>query len=522
MKRHQGYVGIFLGLCLAPFSAYSAIPIDLSKQPSTFLKSAIEIKRVSQDIDFNKTQHIRITQSYHGYPVWGGDGVVHMPSNSLTSSTKMNGKLYNNLQADLPNATFNNRQSDLAMQHAVIHYQQQVGAQPEISNKKSYLMVYVDKENKAHWAFHLQFYAAPLQANGMPAKPTYIMDAETFAIYKNWDDIKTDTVESGGVGGNLKTGELMYDNNHLANFLVERNPLTQMCSLQNNYVIVKDDRNQKLVEFSCVTPSAEHNNLYWNILDDQANGGFSPNNDAIFTISQLKIMYQNWYGIAPVTENGHAAAVTVYTHAKMENAYWDGKVNNEWLIKLGDGASRMYPSTATGVIAHELGHGFTEQHSNLVYAEQSGGLNESFSDMADQAAQFYALGKNNWMHDAEIMKADGKALRYLDEPTKDCENYRTPGESCSINHMRQYKQTTNVHYSSGLFNHVFYLLGTSQNWNTKKAFDVMVKANMHYWTPNTTFAEAACGVMSAAADYQYDRETVIAAFDLVGIDVRKC
>ena len=52
-----------------------------------------------------------------------------------------------------------------------------------------------------------------------------------------------------------------------------------------------------------------------------------------------------------------------------------------------------------------------------------------------------------------------------------------------------------VHFSSGIFNKTFYLLGTAEGWNTKKAFDVMVKANMAYWTPNIDFHHAAnCGV----------------------------
>jgi pseudolysin len=190
---------------------------------------------------------------------------------------------------------------------------------------------------------------------------------------------------------------------------------------------------------------------------------------------------------------------------------------------LGDGGVVKYPSTAIGVIAHEIAHGFTEQHSNLVYDAQSGGLNESFSDMSDQAAQYYAYnGKNNWMHDAEITKAEGRALRYLDQPSKDCYGVKTPGVNCSIDHVSQYSDHTDVHYSSGIFNRVFYLIGTAKGWNARKTFNVMVKANTDYWTPNTTFSEAACGVINAAKDYKYNLNAVMRAFDVVGVDTGKC
>ena len=178
----------------------------------------------------------------------------------------------------------------------------------------------------------------------------------------------------------------------------------------------------------------------------------------------------------------------------------------------GDGVKLFYPLTSLGVGAHELSHGFTSQHSNLTYEKQSGGLNESYSDMAAQAAEFYALGKNSWQIGPEIVKGKG-ALRYMDDPTKDGK---------SIAHVDDYTDDLNVHYSSGVFNKVYYTLGTSKNWDPRKAFDVMVKANTDYWNANSTFADAACGVMHATEDYGYSTDAVINAFNVVGIDVSSC
>jgi Zn-dependent metalloprotease len=65
-------------------------------------------------------------------------------------------------------------------------------------------------------------------------------------------------------------------------------------------------------------------------------------------------------------------------------------------------------------------------------------------------------------------------------------------------------------------------LGTSEGWDTKKAFDVMVQANSHYWTSRVSFVEAACGVISAAEDHGFDVATVLAAMAGVGIDTSSC
>ena len=74
-----------------------------------------------------------------------------------------------------------------------------------------------------------------------------------------------------------------------------------------------------------------------------------------------------------------------------------------------------------------------------------------------------------------------------------------------------------VHYSSGVFNKAFYTLATKSGWNTRKAFDVFVLANQLYWTPTSTFNQAACGVQQAASakGSGYPVADVTAAFSAV-------
>ena len=135
--------------------------------------------------------------------------------------------------------------------------------------------------------------------------------------------------------------------------------------------------------------------------------------------------------------------------------------------------------------------------------------------MAAQAAEFYSVGKNSWQIGPEIFKGDG-ALRYMDDPKKD---------GWSIDHMKDIDSLIwpDPHLVAGVFNKAFYLLATSTGWDTHKAFNVMVKANMHYWTSSmSTFAEAACGVLSATQDYHYNSDAVKNAFMQVGIDTKTC
>jgi vibriolysin len=50
----------------------------------------------------------------------------------------------------------------------------------------------------------------------------------------------------------------------------------------------------------------------------------------------------------------------------------------------------------------------------------------------------------------------------------------------------------------------------------------MVNANMHYWTANSTYQDAACGVVKAAKDLKYDIAAVTTAIKGVGIDASHC
>ena len=493
------------------------------------------VKETSRGVDFNKTTHIRIQQTYAGYPVWGSDSIVHVPHNThaalahLTAGTTMNGTMYQNLAADLntpPAETLTSEQMRKAVIYAAALYQKKTGTKThDLSKVKKSLIVYVDNEYKAHWAYLITFLTGA--SNGMPAMPTYIVDASSFTIYEEWNDVQTtnkEAAQGGGFGGNPKMGKLIYDglmgNQPVLN--IKRDAAKNLCYLENDAVESKDASHQlgplgsaPVAQFKCNSPDSQHNNVYWSGDLDTVNEGYSPANDALYIGEVIKDMYQTWYGLPVLSQGGKPLKLKLNVHVTdffgqpMDNAMFIPFTNEMYF---GDGAKMFYPLSSLGVGAHEISHGFTSQHSNLTYQKQSGGLNESFSDMAAQAAEFYAHGTNNWQIGPEIVKGNG-ALRYMDDPTKDGK---------SIGHVSNYNDGLNVHHSSGIFNKVFYLLATAPHWDTKKAFDVMVQANMHYWTANATFANAACGVMKATHDHNYDTSGAMQAFNGVGIDASKC
>lgn len=515
-------------LCLG-ISAYAATPMDLHNQSFSMLQSLLKkessLKQISSTTDFNKINHIRFKQIYLGYSVWGGDAIAHIPYNGdvkklSSNKSTMDGVIYHNLTADLkdtPSYVFGEPQAEKAFNQAASIYEKKSGAMQITQRIKPELMVYIDNDNKAHWAYQISFTVDTLTS--IPVKPVYIIDAISFQVYETWNNLHTlDDASGGGFGGNIKSGKRIYDGlgNDYPSLSMQRDSKNSICFLQNKDVIVKDFRKNSQIKFVCPEASQSHNSIYWDADQDTVNGAYSPGNDALYIGIVVKEMYQKWYGIPVLMSGEKPMVLNMFVHKNMENAYWDSKE-----MIFGDGGRDFYPLVSLGIGAHEISHGFTEQHSNLVYNRQSGGLNESFSDMAAQAAEFYSTGKNNWQIGPEIMKVNGLALRYMDEPTKDCHG-SLPGENCSINHIKDYSPNIDVHYSSGIFNKAFYLLSTSPGWDTKKAFDVMVQANSHYWTPTSDFKKAACGVIYAAKDYGYKSEMVKKAMAKVGIDTASC
>jgi Zn-dependent metalloprotease len=177
----------------------------------------------------------------------------------------------------------------------------------------------------------------------------------------------------------------------------------------------------------------------------------------------------------------------------------------------GDGGSTFYPLVSVDVAAHEMSHGVMSSEANLTYSGESGGLNESNSDIFGAIVEFYAnnsqdtpdwwigerIYKSNWSTGSFVQT---KALRYMDDPAKDGKS-----PACWTSNIG----SLDVHYSSGPGNHMFYLLaagGTSKcngqavtGIGKDKAARIWYKAVADYMTSSTNYAGARTAVLNAAA-----------------------
>jgi pseudolysin/vibriolysin len=482
----------FIAASFAATGAFAAERVNLDKQvASKSANNGLQVK-IHEHLGVNandlQSEHSHVfangrtvtrhVQLHQGVPVWSEVVVEHRDIGQTTPTVR--GNLLKNLHNDLPSVKPTLSQADILARAKTL-------AQIfDTENDKAKLFVKQNANGVAHLVYLVSFNAANTET---PSRPFYLMDANTGAVIDQWNGIHTALIGTGP-GGNTKTGQYEYGTNFGKLDVVQSGTT---CSLNSTNVATYN-----LNELTKI-PSAPFSYTCPRNTTKAINGGFAPMNDAHYFGGIVFSMYQGWLGIRPISQK---LLMRVHYKRSYENAFWDGTA-----MHFGDGASTFYPLVSLDVASHEISHGYTEQHAGLVYSGMSGGMNEAFSDMAGEAAEYYNKGSNDFLVGAEIFKT-GTALRYMNNP---------PLDGHSIDNAANYNSTLDVHYTSGVYNKAFYLLATTTGWNTRKAFEVMADANRLYWTANSTFNQGACGVQNAAANRGYVVADVTAAFSKVGV-----
>ncbi len=499
-------MGCLLHLSSAVFAAEKVV-FSRSKATSLQQQELLmhQLTTLSVHLDAHGARHTRYQQYHQGVPVWGAYIAKH---EILGRKNYSQGLVYQHLEEDLGEKPDSYESASPILDEVYARY-----PKSNFSKKNVQAIIYIDEQEVAHWAY--QILITYHNEHSRPEKLAFIVDAKTGKIYKVWDTIKTlMKVDGLGFGGNARIGKIQYGQDRPPLSLV-RNESKSICLMQNQFVTVQDMHSQYFGRSPIASFDCAETGPYWTGENqdgyDETNQAYSPINDALYIGTLIHDFFSDWYhldALGGTKEDPKTLIMRVHYGKSYENAFWDGQQ-----MSFGDGAKAMYPLVVLSVAAHEIAHGFTEHHSNLYYIGQSGAINESFSDMAAQAAEYYAHGKNSWTIAHDAIKDREKVLRDMRNPSSDGK---------SIDNKNHYYSELDVHYASGVYNRFFYLLANTPNWDTKKAFDVVLKANMDYWVPTSGYEDAACGVLWSAEDLDYSIADVRAAFKKVGIEAKKC
>ncbi len=475
-------------------SVHAAELIKLTKQQgiptdSSLLKQSMtaQLKEIKKS-----TEHTRFQQVIDGIPVFGHHVMYHHNAHHGYYSGHWIHLLPKEKTALFKSPIYLNANDAIliAKENFQTTKQVQDGIHAKYRHEQAKLYYYFDDAHQLKKVYLVSFFAENEQGQN-PARPYYLVDANTKEIIQYWDGLTTNQIGTGP-GGNEKIGRYEYGKDY-PNLDISVKEDGKTCQMTNDHVetihLHHEIMGGSVYDYLCSLQNS----------DDETNGAYSPLNDAHYFGNIIFDMYQNKYNITPLS---FKLKMRVHYGNNYENAFWDGSS-----MTFGDGADNFYPLVALDVAAHEVSHGLTEQNSGLEYWGQSGGLNESFSDMAGKAAEFYMHKENKWSLGADITKGQ-LPIRYMDNPSRD---------GNSIGDVRDFEPSLDPHFSSGVFNRLFYTLATTEGWNTEKAFEVFLKANLYYWEPESTFFEAAEGVLQATRDLNYKSEDVLNAAQTVGI-----
>jgi bacillolysin len=172
-----------------------------------------------------------------------------------------------------------------------------------------------------------------------------------------------------------------------------------------------------------------------------------------------------------------------------------------------------FTAGALDIVAHEITHGVTEFTSDLIYLNESGALNESFSDIIGSSVEAFFQPEGNgtqrsdYLIAEDVVRGSRNGIRSMADPRAygDADHYSV--------RFTGTEDGGGVHTNSGIPNHVFYLAvegGTNRvsglavqgvgDANRVQIETVFYRAVTQLLPSNATFAMARAATVQAARD----------------------
>ncbi len=266
--------------------------------------------------------------------------------------------------------------------------------------------------------------------------------------------------------------------------------------------------------------------------------------DAHYGVGLTYDFYKNIFGRNGIDGNNGATYSRVHYSNSYDNAFWSDSC---FCMTYGDGSS-FTTLTSIDVAGHEMSHGVCARTANLTYRGESGGLNEANSDIFGTMVEFMAHGGGTttvpnytninstinvyWTGATTPTPSTSKAVPaanyYIGEQLATASYYRPlrfmhkPSlDGKSPDAWSKSLGRLDVHYSSGVANHFFFLLSHGSQIDTfsdgiqspmangvtsiaglgnDKAARIWYRALTVYMTSSTNYAAARTATLSAAAD----------------------
>lgn len=410
----------------------------------------IDFNQVGEEKDRLGMEHLRFKQTVNGIPLSHGNWIVHTLGNKVVS---MNGHLIEAFASVQPSVSESN-----ALNTALAYIDGDVYAW-EIAAEEEVLQEVLQDPNATHFPkgsleYFVSDYKKDSQSNHLnwkfdvysiePLKKMEVfVDALDGSIVHAYNQIHDADTNITAVTGYLDTQDIVADWTGTQMRLVE--------SGRGNGIITTDLNNGTSgpgVDFT-------HPDNLW---DETSVSRFAT--DAHFGTEMTYDYFYDNFGRNSIDNNGFILRSRVHYSTNYANAFWNG-----YFMTYGDGSSGLSPFTGLDICGHEVSHGLTQFTASLVYEDEYGALNESFSDIFGAAIEYFALGEGSgeWLIGEDI----NLIIRNMANPNAEGDPDTYQGSNwIQTGNPSQNNDWGGVHTNSGVQNHWFYLLsvgGTGTN-----------------------------------------------------------
>lgn len=425
-------------------------------------------------------RHLRFSQFYQGIPVWPGELMVHLNAK---------GDIYLAEGAYVPTPrkviTVPALDSEAAIQKALSALPQgeaEVAGSPE-------LIIYAPGDRRARLAWKITFTLS------LYSRWRVIVDAANGEVLSAHDIIPKQGVSGMGIdlSGNQRDLSVWSENSQY--YMVDTSksmydpasdpPLPDSV---DGGIVILDARNQPPTSDVRTIPRLRM------VRSDRPDAGWLADAvSAAYHVSQTYDYFLDRHDRDSIDGHGSTIVAVVRLGEGYENASWSSETRT---IYLGDGQPF---AAAPDVVAHELTHGITAYTANLIYRDQSGALNEAFSDIFGEMVQARMRGgAADWLFGDTL----SQPLRSLSDPEQlqFLPGYPYPER------MSEYFNTSQdnggVHINMTIITHAFYLLaeGLDGGIGIQDAAAIFYRALNYHLLSNSQFVDARLACISSAEE----------------------
>lgn len=478
--------------------------------------SEFDVQKV--EIDEMKMAHTRVRQTVDKIPVWEGEAIVHLKSDGELAV------ITDNLKENILVRTEPNLSEKDAYNIALDLY----GGGAKVTDDPKIEIFIYRSADRDHLVYRVE--TPRIDGSSDTSAPVIFIDAQTGETVFEYDNLQT------GTGSSLYSGTVTIDTS-LSGSTYYMEDLTRRMGTfnMNNTGNTTTGTGGTQSRFSGADDS-------WTATNERA--GVDAHYGAAKTYDYFKNVHgrngingSNGPGTTTAAANSGISLVASRVHfgSNYNNAFW-----YQNMMTYGDGNGTTFsPLTTLDIAGHEMTHGVTEFSANLTYANESGALNESMSDVFGAMVELYARGgvitSDTWKigEQAYTPATSGDALRYMDNPHL-ASNGGYTADDDPDHYSERYTGTADnggVHINSGIANKAFHLATvggthhlsgvTVTGIGATDAAKVWYRSLTVYMTAGTNFSAARTAMLNSATDLygssstQYN--TIATAWCAVGV-----